>query len=206
MNSAKANDHDPVSYQALLDINSALQAEIQELKVRLAEAEELSRAIKEGDLDALVIPGSRGEMIFTLDSADRAYRVLVETMNEGTATIAWDGTILYCNRHFAELLNLPSQLVVGSSIFQFIAPEHEIPFKVLLKHEKGKGEINLQADGKISLPVYLSVSSLQAEGSPNAWCLVATDLTEQKKNERMLAHIENIRKKESTTGSKIIYR
>ncbi len=37
-------------------------------------------------------------LIFTLDSADRAYRVLVETMNEGTATLAFDGTILYCNR------------------------------------------------------------------------------------------------------------
>jgi two-component sensor histidine kinase len=69
------------------------------------------------------------------------------------------------------------------------------------------GEIQLQAEGDVSVPVYLSVSSFQAEGSPNAWCLVVTDLTEQKKNEEILAaerlarsiieqSAEDIRKKE----------
>lgn len=69
------------------------------------------------------------------------------------------------------------------------------------------GEINLRAEGGISLPVYLSISSFQARGSPNAWCLVITDLTEQKKNEEILASerlarsikeqtAENLRKKE----------
>ena len=37
------------------------------------------------------------------------------------------------------------------------------------------------------MPVYLSISSLQVKGSPNAWCLVVTDLTEQKKNEEIVA-------------------
>lgn len=59
------------------------QDEVHSLKLRLAEAEELRRAISEGDLDALVLPGPQGKMVFTLDSADRAYRVLVETMNDG---------------------------------------------------------------------------------------------------------------------------
>ena len=62
---------------------------MQSLRTRLEEAEELRRAISEGDLDALVLPGPEGKMVFTLDSADRAYRVLVETMNEGTATLAY---------------------------------------------------------------------------------------------------------------------
>jgi two-component sensor histidine kinase len=35
--------------------------------------------------------------------------------------------------------------------------------------------------------VYLSISSLQVEGSPTAWCIVVMDLTEQKKNEEILA-------------------
>ena len=164
----------------------ALQDEVQSLRARLAEAEELRRAISEGDLDALVIPRPEGELIFTLDSADRAYRVLVETMNEGTATLACDGTILYCNRHFAELLRMPPQAIIGTSIYRFIAPENLITFKALLEHENGKAEINLLAENGISLPVYLSISSLQAEGSPNAWCLVVTDLTEQKKAEEIL--------------------
>lgn len=192
-----AKDQEPLSYQALLDENHALRVEIKNLRARLAEAEELSRAISEGDLDALVIHGPEGQLVFTLDSADHAYRVLVETMNEGTATLACDGTILYCNRHFAELLKTPLPSIIGTSIYRFIVPENKIAFKALLKKEKGKGEISIQAaGGTLLLPVYLSISSLQVDGSPNAWCLVVTDLTEQKKNEEILANLEIARKKE----------
>ncbi len=194
MSSEEAKGQEPVPYQALLDENNALQNknqtlqdEVESLKLRLAEAEELRRAISEGDLDALVLPGPEGKMVFTLDNADRAYRVLVETMNEGTATFALDGTILYCNRHFAELLKMPPQAIIGASIYRFIVPENVMTFKAFLEHEIDKGEINILAEGGTSLPVYLSISSLKAEGSPNAWCLVVTDLTEQKKNEEMLA-------------------
>lgn len=164
--------------------------------MRLEEAEELKRAISEGDLDALVVPGPKGELIFTLDSADYAYRVLVETMNEGTATLARDSTILYCNRHFAEILKIPQQVIIGSSINRYISPENITTFKLLLEQEKGKAEINLQTDKEPHLPVYLSISSLSVKGAPDTWCLVVTDLTEQKKNEEILANIENARKKE----------
>lgn len=196
MSSKVAKDQKPIPYQALLDENHALSDEVQNLRVRLAEAEELRRAISEGDLDALVIPGPEGQLVFTLDSADHAYRVLVETMNEGTATLACDGTILYCNRHFAELLRMPLPSIIGASIYRFISPDNTITFKALLEEEKGKGEIGMLAEGSVFLPVYLSVSSLQVHGSSNAWCLVVTDLTEQKKNEEALANIETARKKE----------
>ena len=191
MSSKAAKGQEPIPHQALLDENHALQDEngtlqdeVQSLRARLAEAEELRRAISEGDLDALVIPGPEGEMIFTLNSADHAYRVLVETMNEGTATLTYDGTILYCNRHFAELLRMPLQTVVGTSIYRFIVPENAIAFKALMQHERGSGEINLKIEGAAPVPVYMSISSLQAEGSPNAWCIVITDLKELKKQKR----------------------
>jgi PAS domain S-box-containing protein len=187
MSSKGSKSQEPISHQDLLDENRALKDEVQSLRARLEEAEELKRAISEGDLDALVIPGPEGELIFTLDSADRAYRFLVETMNEGTATLGYDGTILYCNHHLAELLKMPPQVIVGTSIYRFIAPENATTFKALLELKTGKGEINLLAEGGIFVPVYLSISSLQVEGSPNAWCLVVTDLTEQKKNEEILA-------------------
>jgi PAS domain S-box-containing protein len=193
MNSKVTKDQDPILYQTQLD---NLQEEVQSLRVRLAEAEELKRAISEGDLDALVLPGPEGEMVFTLRSADHAYRVLVETMNEGTATLDRNGTILYCNRQFAELLRAPLQTIIGTSIYRFIALESTITFETLMESEKGKGEINLRVEGGISLPVDLSISSFQTEGYPNAWCIVLTDLTEEKKNEEIRAHTEIIRKKE----------
>ena len=116
----------------------------------------------------------------------------METMNEGTATLAFEGTILYCNRRFAELLSMPQQAIIGTSISRFIAPESAITFKALLDNKMGSGEVKLQVERGKSLPVYLSVSSLQAEGSPNAWFLVVTDLTEQKKNEEIFVLAQSV--------------
>ncbi|MGO8931332.1 MAG: PAS domain-containing protein [Limisphaerales bacterium] len=47
-----------------------------------------------GEVDALVM----GEEVYTLKGAETPYRLLIESMNEGAATLAADGTILYCNR------------------------------------------------------------------------------------------------------------
>ena len=120
----------------------------------------------------------------------------VETMNEGTTTLAFDNTILYCNRRFAELLNTPLQAIIGTPIYRFIAPENKSTFNALLKHKMGMGDVNLRAEGDMYLPVYMSINSFQVKGSPSAWCLVVTDLTWQKKNEEILANIEIARKKE----------
>lgn len=194
MSSRTANEREPTSDQVLLDEihtlraeNCALKDEVQNLKTDLEDADELRRAISEGDIDALVIPGPEKELIFTLDTADSAYRVLVETMNEGTATLAFDGTILYCNRRFAELLRMPLQILTGTSVYRFVEPEHRLIFETLLEHERSTTEFSLLAEGSEPLPVYLSISSLKVKGSPNAWCIVITDLTEQKKNEEILA-------------------
>ncbi len=83
MEKLPVNNPDPVlnaDFQALLDENralkdenQALQDEMQKLRERLEEPEELQRAISEGDLDALVMPGPEEEMVFILDSADSAY-------------------------------------------------------------------------------------------------------------------------------------
>ena len=170
MSCQEAKEQKPVSYQALLDKNRALQDEIENLRARLAEAEELTRAISEGDLDALVIPGAEGELVFTLDSADQAYRVLVETMNEGTATLASDGTILYCNRRFAELLRMHPQAIVGTSIYRFIAPESASNFNALLEHKKDMGEIKLRTEGG-SIFACIPVNKLTA-GQRVSECLV----------------------------------
>ena len=53
------------------------------LRVRLAEAEEMLRAIRHGEIDALVVEGAGGNQVYTLHSADEPYRNLVEQMQEG---------------------------------------------------------------------------------------------------------------------------
>jgi len=51
-----------------------------ELRSRLAEAEGTLRAIRAGEVDAVVVAGKRGHQVFTLEGAEHAYRILIESM------------------------------------------------------------------------------------------------------------------------------
>ncbi len=62
--------------------------ELQQNTAQMMEAEETLRAIHEGEVDALVVSTKEGDRVFTLTGADRLYRLMVETMNEGAVTLA----------------------------------------------------------------------------------------------------------------------
>ena len=164
--------------------------ELQELTSRMMEAEETLRAIQGGEVDSLVVSTAEGDRVFTLTGAEHPYRVMVETMNEGAVTLASDGTILYCNQRFADIVKGSLEKVIGSSIYQYISSTDLQLFEALVERGlKGnsKVELALQTGGESSAPVFLSVSPLQPTDMPGAVCVVVTDLTEQKRNEEMLA-------------------
>src|SRR5215208_8166703 len=87
-------------------IERQVDSEIEELRQRLEEAEETLRAIREGEVDALVVESPEGEMIYTLTTADYPYRLMIEQMNEGAVSVSPDSIILYSNRNFAGILGL----------------------------------------------------------------------------------------------------
>jgi PAS domain S-box-containing protein len=157
------------------------------LRGRLEEAEEALRAIRSGEVDALVLPGPDGSHeVYTLKSADHAFRVLVEEMQEGALVVSETGSILYSNRRFAEMLKAPPEEVLGGPLGGFLVLEDEVALESLLRHARGgrgKGEFRLRS-GAGHVPVYLSASAFEMEGQ-RAVCVVATDLTEQKRSEQI---------------------
>ena len=165
----------------------------EELRTRLEEAEETLRAIRSGEVDALVVSGTQGEQIYTLQGADRPYRILLETMEEGAATLSNDGTILYCNRRLADMLEAPLENVTGSSIKNYLYLADWRKFDELLKKRDGvgRGEFHLQTGGGKRVPALLSLGDLAGTGLPG-FCLTTADLTEQKRVEEALrsAHAE----------------
>jgi PAS domain-containing protein len=84
----------------------------EELLLRLEEAEETLRAIRSGEVDALVVSGAQGQ-VFTLKDATLPYQILIEEMNEGALTLSPEGVIPYCNARFAEMLGLPMPGILG---------------------------------------------------------------------------------------------
>ena len=112
---------------------TALAAEIEDLRARLLEAEETLRAIRRGEVDALVVAGPRGEQVFTLEGADHSYRIFLEAMHEGAATLTADGVILYCNRRFAEIVGTPLEEVIGGSLFRFVREADRAELESILR-------------------------------------------------------------------------
>ncbi len=165
-------------------------AQVEDLRARLAEAEETLRAIRAGEVDALVVSTTKGNQVFTLAGADRIYRLLIETMNEGALTLAPDGTILYCNGCFAALLKKPLETIIGTPLRDYSAPSEQETLDALLRcgqTEASRGETWLRAaDGSLA-PVNLSVSALPEAETQDNLAVVVTDLTEQKRNEAIVA-------------------
>jgi PAS domain S-box-containing protein len=189
-----------------------------ELVARLSAAEEALRAIRSGEVDAIVVDGQGGEKVFTLQGADHTYRVFVERMNEGAAVLSSDHTVLHCNGRFARFLGAGLQSVIGSSMPDLVWPDDHPKLDALLRRaaqRNCRGEIRLQSRKGAPLSVHLSLSPLRL-GSTRAVCLIASDLSEMKRAEQELrasseqlrnlaAHLLSVREEERARISREVH-
>jgi len=168
--------------------SEATDAEVADLRQRLADAEETLRAIYQGEVDALVVRGPHGPQIFTLRGAQEPYRILVERMHEGALTLSTEGLILYSNRHFATLIDRPLEQIVGRPLAEFVPAADVAVLQGLLSDGARwsvRRELCLQGgDGLI--PTLAAASPLVDEES-SAVLLIVTDLTAQKHSEEIAA-------------------
>ena len=162
----------------------------QRLTSRLAVAEETLRAIRSGEVDSVMVAGKEGSQVFTLDGAEHAYRVLIESMNEGALTLTSDKTILYANQCFAKMVKCPLEQVIGSSLRRFLSVADRARLRPLLKRAAAAGvkiQVLLLAGDGSQLPVQISIRPLARKGSDRAGTgMVVTDLTESRRNEEQL--------------------
>jgi len=166
--------------------------EIIELRRRLEEAEETLRAIREGEVDALVVDSPRGEMIYTLTSADYPYRLMIDEMNEGAVSVSPDSFILYSNRNFAGILGLNGNNASGVPFGDFIVPELREQFLQDLEQaceQSIRREYTLSPGNGREVPVLMSFAKLQPQ--TNSIGIVITDLSAQKALEEKLRQAKN---------------
>jgi len=137
------------------------ETEVAELRARLAEAESNLRAIYSGDVDALLLANEHGERrVFSLRSADAPYRALVESMQEGAATLSVTGDIVYCNRRFADLVRVPLEQLFGASIGRFLPPAESGVLRSMLEHGSGRYQTRLMLEGHEATEVQVTLSSI----------------------------------------------
>ena len=165
-----------------------LIAQIEELTSRLNEAQETIEAIRSGEVDAFIVKNGDEHELYTLKSADQTYRIFIEKMMEGAVTVSKDGTILYSNTSFAEMVNLPLVKVLGFSFESFIPAESRMTVNELIKKawsEECKAEINLPGKNNQPVPVLLSMNTLEIDGGL-ALSIIVTNLSFQKQTQEQL--------------------
>ena len=108
-------------------------------------------------------------------------------MGDGAVTLTQDGLILYANRRLAELVGVPLEQVIGSTIFRFMSPEDGAAVRRSLSTAAMLGarrRPHLETPwGKV--PVILSLNALP-DSDPPACCMVVTDLSERERAHQVM--------------------
>jgi len=149
--------------------------ETETLRARLADAEDMLRAIRQGEIDALVVEGDRGNQVYTLHSADEPYRNLVEQMQEGAVALTSRGDILYANARFAAMVGEPLESVVGSRVERFVNQADREEFASLLDAGSGRRRSRLVGADPRAFEVSLSLTTTASADRVN---LIVSDLSE----------------------------
>jgi PAS domain S-box-containing protein len=158
------------------------EEELRQLQASLKESQETLEAIRNGEVDAVVATGNR---VYSLAGAEHPYRIYVEQMQEGAVTVAADGLILYCNQKFADMIGAPLEGVIGSVMLPCLSTETWEKISAVIGAESVvKHESLLRRRNGEEIPVNFAASKLRL-GDQTVICLVVTDLTLQKEDEKL---------------------
>ena len=166
-----------------------LRAQLAEAAARIQELETTLHAIRSGEVDGIVVEGPRGNCVFTLQSPEEPYRVLAERMNEGAATLNAQGIVLFCNHQLEEMLQLPAERIVGAPLLALVPAGEQPRLAEWIETARKKNirtEVNIRRSDGTLLPVQLSLSQIPLEETESGICVVATDLTDQKRAQEQI--------------------
>ncbi len=161
---------------------------------KVEELHEILQAIRGGRVDALVVKTPSGDRVFVLQGADEPYRVLIETMQEGAATLDADGTILYANARFGEIIGIGLEKLIGFSLPGQLQSAEQDRLRLLINEglsKTAKGDISFRDAQGRTLHLHLTLSPLPNydQSGHHAVCVVATDVTALRENEEALQEL-----------------
>ena len=175
---------------------SQLRQKNEELGALLERAEETLRAIRAGEVDAIIVEGPKGERVFSLSETQNVYRLMVETMNEAGLTVSTDGTVLFANNRLAALLQRPVDHIVGRELREFVHPQDHLAIESLLSaamHGPTDARILLEGPDHSPLPMHMWANLLEQDQAPMI-CLVGTDLRDVEMSQETILQLQEQRR------------
>jgi signal transduction histidine kinase len=163
---------------------------IADLRAQLADAQATLRAIRNGEVDAVVVESTLGPKVYTLDGAEFDYRMLIESMNEGALVLTRSALILYANTHFAEMVDRPLAQLVGSSLFEYLSLADQAGLARLMKRPGKVGatsEVLLQRPCGAPMAAKVFIRRMSESNDKNVSIgMVVSDMTESRSREDLL--------------------
>ena len=155
-------------------VNPAFENELQHLRQRLEEAEDVRRAITSGEVDAFVVGPAGNARVLLLANAYQRYRQLVERMQQGAVTATPSGQILFANQRFADLLGVPLAQLYTAPLDSYVAigDRAGLSRMLMLSARDSSVEVQLSRRDGAGIPVRISVASF-ADGYAS---VLVTDL------------------------------
>lgn len=155
-------------------ISANFENELQALRERLEEAEDVRRAITRGEVDAFVVgPGGSGRVLL-LANAYQRYRQLVERMQQGAVTATANGHILFANQRFSEMLGVPLAQLYTAPLESYVTVSDRARLSAFLMVSARDSQIEVELNRRdgANIPARLSLASF-ADGYAS---LLVTDL------------------------------
>jgi PAS domain S-box-containing protein len=163
------------------------------------EADELRRAIADGEVDAFVVGAERDRRVLLLAGAYHRYRELVERMQQGAVSANARGNILYANQRFCELIGAPLLQLYTRPLESFaIADDRPKLARFLANAAYGSQvEIGIERREGPPLPVRMSLASVVDDYA----AILVTDLRPLRLQQRTVELLASIRKTLEGAGS-----
>ena len=166
-------------------INPQFEKELEMLRQRLEEAEDVRRAITHGEVDAFVIgPGGNGRVLL-LANAYQRYRQVVERMQQGVVTATPGGQILFANQRFADTIGVPLAQLYTAPLETYVTltDRARVSQFILLSARDSRVEVELARRDGTTIPVQMETASfadgyatlLVTDLRPNQWPTFARD-------------------------------
>ena len=158
---------------------------IADLRLRLAEAEETLRAIRENEVDALVMRGHLDDEIFTIGGDPESYRTFMEVMEPGAAALDGSGRVLYANSTLTRLLGMSLAELQGKVLADVLAADTGKEIGSLLKEAhttRQSREVRLPQGKEVDLHFIAMASPMQI-GTTSGHAVTFANVTERVLNE-----------------------
>lgn len=163
-----------------------MDMELEQLRARLKETEDTLDAIRHGRIDALVVGQPNKQQVFTLQSADYTYRVLIESMSQGALIVSEAGTILYSNRQFSLMIGRPLEQIIGVTFSDVLPVADDTAIRKLFigrRKSSKPSEIECQLLDDNQTSLVISASLLPKNSDSAHMSIVVTDITGRKRAE-----------------------